>query len=270
MKQSTLMIGVFLLLTFMLQSVNSAPPFSIIEFDDGYILVPSELEYLQQNKDHQFNFFIYNKTDGTLQDNSTINCSFYLANSSGNVLIFLDVPYFDDGHWGINILGGNFSSIGNYAYGLKCEDGLGGAVTGTWKITPTGFETSTAQGLIYSFLILVSMFLVLISIYGAFTIDGKNEFSMGGDLINVNFNKYYKGFLFLLSYLFIIFTTYLTWQVSSQFLLLDLGTAIFKTLFNILLIGLPIIIFVLIIVGFMKWLADVELHKLAERNLKPR
>ena len=114
------------------------------------------------------------------------------------------------------------------------------------------------------------MFFLVVCLYGAFTIDGKNEFSMGGDLIKVNFNKYYKGFLFLLAYLFSIFTSYLTWQVSAQFLFLDWGSVIFKTIHNILWIGFFPLMIILIIIGFVKWLADVELHKLAERGLKPR
>lgn len=156
------------------------------------------------------------------------------------------------------------SSLGEYSYYLSS------GFDDSFLITPNGTNPTTAQGLIYGLLILASMFFLIICLYGAFTIDGQNEFSMGGDLINVNFNKYYKGFLFLLAYLFAIFTSYLVWQVSAQFLALDLGTAIFQSLFNILLIGLPIIILVLIIVGFVKWFADVELHKLAERGLKPR
>lgn len=235
MKQSTLMIGVFLLLTFFIQSVNAQTFSQNQEID-------IKVSCSNVNCSEQQNITIVSPNTTILIDNQPMTLSTGFLNYTFN----------------------QTSSLGEYSFFIS------NGFAGSFLITPSGTNPTTAQGLIYSFLILVSMFLVLISIYGAFTIDGKNEFSMGGDLINVNFNKYYKGFLFLLSYLFIIFTTYLTWQVSSQFLLLDLGTAIFKTLFNILLIGLPIIIFVLIIVGFMKWLADVELHKLAERNLKPR
>lgn len=158
--------------------------------------------------------------------------------------------------------------LGEYSYFLYSVSG--DYFDDSFLITPSGTNPSSAQGLLYGLLILASMFFLFVCLYGAFTIDGKNEFSMGGDLIRVNFNKYYKGFLFLVAYLFLIFTSYLTWQVSAQFLFLDLGTAIFKTTFQILLWVLPLLIFLLLIIGFVKWLADVELHKLAERGLKPR
>lgn len=271
MKQLTLMIGVFLLLTFFIQSVNAVSPFTLLTTGNDLQIRTPGIDVLKAGQDFNFPIHVFNSSNGAYITSDT-DCFFHLYNSSSSHLLTLKkntTSYEFD--FEFQVLGGNLTT-GSYFANYQCNstNGLSGATRYDFQVTPSGYIPTTAQGLIYSFLILVSMFLVLISIYGAFTIDGKNEFSMGGDLINVNFNKYYKGFLFLLSYLFIIFTTYLTWQVSSQFLLLDLGTAIFKTLFNILLIGLPIIIFVLIIVGFMKWLADVELHKLAERNLKPR
>lgn len=271
MKQLTLMIGVFLLLTFMLQGVNSAPPFVLTTTGDDLQIRTPGLDVLKAGQNFSFPIHVFNSSNGAYITSDT-DCFFHLYNSSAFHIVTLNDSIVSfDFDYTFEVLGGNLTTGSYFAfYQCNSTNGLSGATRYDFQVTPSGTIPSTAQALIYSFLILVSMFLVLISIYGAFAIDGKNEFSMGGDLINVNFNKYYKGFLFLLSYLFMIFTTYLTWQVSAQFLLLDLGTAIFKSLFNILLIGLPIIIFVLIIVGFMKWLADVELHKLAERNLKPR
>lgn len=155
---------IFLLLPifiFALMFISSAPQFSTtnIDFDNGYVLVTSEIYYIQQNEPHQFNFFVYNKTDGTLQDNATITCNFYLANKSGEILYFSEVHYFADGHWGIDILGGNFSILGTYAYGLKCEDGFGGSMTGTFYVTPTGEAVddfgNLSTGILY-FLMLTS------------------------------------------------------------------------------------------------------------------
>lgn len=271
-RQFMFAIAFFFLLIIFAQNVIAEPPFeTIIDFPDGYALIDNPNAVLTQNNDYQYNFFVYNKSNGVLIDNSSTNCVFFLADNNGEVIYFSEVGYFIDGHWGIDIDSGNFSRLGTYSYGTKCQDGdKGGALAGVWQATPTGTNPSTAQSLIYALLILASMFFLLVCLYGAFTIDGKNEFSMGGDLIRVNFNKYYKGFLFLIAYLFAIFTSFLTWQVSAQFLMLDLGTAIFKTIFNILWIGFFPIMILLIIIGFVKWLADVELHKLAERGLKPR
>ena len=140
----------------------------------------------------------------------------------------------------------------------------------TFKITPTGHETTTSHALIYGFLIFVSVVFLMVFLIGAIVIDGNNKFTMGGDLIEVNLNKYYKLGLFFGAYLFAIFTSYLIWQISENLLLLDLGTTIFYMTFRLLWIALVPIVFLLVIVGFMKWLLDVELHKLGERGLTRR
>lgn len=224
-------------------------------------------------------FFIQNVNAETFSQNSEIdlkiscvnvNCSntqnITIVSPTTQTLINNQEMSLSNGF--LNFTFNQTQTLGQYSYFIYDE--LGGYYDNSFLITPTGTNPTTAQGLIYALLILASMFFLLVCLYGAFTIDGKNEFSMGGDLIRVNFNKYYKGFLFLIAYLFAIFTSFLTWQVSAQFLMIDLGTAIFKTIFNILWIGFFPIMILLIIIGFVKWLADVELHKLAERGLKPR
>jgi len=238
-SQLTFLFAFILLLTLFSQSVNAETFSQNAEID-------LKVSCVNVNCSNAQNITIVSPTTQTLIDNQEMSLSNGFLNFTFN----------------------QTQTLGQYSYFIFDE--LGGYYSNTFSITPTGTNPSSAQGLIYAILILASMFFLIICLYGAFTIDGKNEFSMGGDLINVNFNKYYKGFLFLLAYLFAIFTSYLTWQVSAQFLLLDFGTAIFKTIFQMLLWALPLIIFLLVIIGFVKWLADVELHKLAERNLKPR
>ena len=117
---------------------------TIIYFDKGLVIVDSPQIYLQQNQQFKINFFVYNITDGVVIDNSTTNCTFYLADNKGNVKYFTNVSYLSDGYWGLNIIGGNFSEVGEYNYGIKCEGlGLGGISIGSWMITPTGVGNLT-------------------------------------------------------------------------------------------------------------------------------
>jgi hypothetical protein len=238
-KQLTFAIAFFFLLVFFVQNVNAET------FKQGDA-IDLKVSCSNVNCSNAQNITIVSPTTQTLVSNKQMS----LTNG------FLNISF------------NQTQTLGQYNYFLY--DSFGGYYDGSFLITPSGTNPTTAQGLIYALLILASMFFLIVCLYGAFTIDGKNEFTMGGDLIKVNFNKYYKGFLFLVAYLFAIFTSYLTWQVSAQFLMLDLGTSIFKFVFNMLWIGFFPIMILLIIVGFVKWLADVELHKLAERGLKPR
>lgn len=216
----------FFLFSFSFSFISSAPPFiDSIDFDDGYRLVTSEIYYLKVSEPHQFNFFVYNKSDGTLQDNATITCTFYLANSSGEILIFSDVPYFADGHWGIDILSGNFSYIGVYAYGLKCEDGFGGSMTGTLETTYTGKELD-----IFTIVIHLSLIILFILFSGIFYYtSNKTDFDKWNESI---FKKYQNR-----NYIKLVLST--------------LGYHILKNSFVIYyLLGLPILLLFLNLVYF--------------------
>jgi hypothetical protein len=270
-KQLSFFFAMLFLLILFSQSVESASPFSLITTGEDLQIRTPGLDVLKNGQDNSFPIHVFNSSNGAYVTSNT-DCFFHLYNSSSSHLLSLKQNTTSFGFdYEFLVLGGNLTT-GSYFVNYQCNstNGLSGATRYDFQVTPSGHIPTTAQGLLYGLLILASMFFLAVCLYGAFTIDGKNEFSMGGDLINVNFNKYYKGFLFLIAYLFAIFTSYLAWQVSSQFLLLDLGTAIFKTLFNILWIGVFPIMILLIIVGFVKWFADVELHRLAERGLKPR
>lgn len=270
-KQLLFAVAFFFLLMIIVQNVNAQPPLQ--QNLNGLTLEIPISETHQQNTNLSLHAHIYNET-GQPVSQSSLSCFYNLYSHQSSFFEIAEgtmSPSIDGVGFTSTINSGNFSNLGGYSFVVWCNSTTqGGFFDSYFLVTPTGQTTTTAQGLLYGLLILASMFFLFVCLYGAFTINGQNEFSMGGDLIRVNFNKYYKGFLFLIAYLFAIFTSYLSWQVSAQFLLLDLGTAIFKTIFNILWIGFFPIMILLIIVGFVKWLADVELHKLAERGLKPR
>lgn len=258
---------VFFLLMILAQNVNAVPPFVTYPAQSLQIRTPG-IDVYKAGENNTFPIHVFNSSGYYVTD---ATCFFHLYNSKNEHILISQnnsVSHMFDYEFFTN---GSYLTPGSYFINYECNnsDSQGG-VRYDFQVTTSGTIPTTAQGLIYAILILASMFFLTISLYGGFAINGENEFTMGGDLIRVNFNKYYKGFLFLVSYLFGIFTSYLAWQVSSQFLILDLGTAVFKTIFTILLIGFFPIIILLVIIGFVKWIADVELHKLAERNLKQR
>jgi hypothetical protein len=147
----------------------SQPPVTTVQyFPDGYTTIGSQQEYLKQGQDYQYNFFVENASNGALITNETINCTFYMADSTGEVKVFSDVPYFPDGHWGIDIDGANFSDVGIYCYGVRCSDGFGGHVIGCWEVTPSGMilsdsDSNIANSSIY-FLLALGLALMLIGV----------------------------------------------------------------------------------------------------------
>lgn len=164
----------------------------------------------------------------------------------------------------------NTSTIGMYIVnGIGDVDGIPTVFAYTFEITPDGTQPSTSQGMMYSFILIILLILFAFSTIGAFVIKGNNEFTLGGDLVQINFNKYYKIGLFFLSYLLLIFITFTTWQISINFLFLNIAASIFNFLFTVLIYLLAPVFVAFVIIGLVKIVLDVKLHDLASRGLKP-
>jgi len=139
---------------FSVSFVSAQPLTNIYIFDEGLIIVDNPQILLKQNQNYQYNFFVYNKTNGELIDNSTINCIVYIANSSGDVLFFDEVDYFLEGYWGEDLNGSIFSELGIYGYGVQCQDdGVGGALSGLWEVTSSGRSVTISSGFVIFLLI---------------------------------------------------------------------------------------------------------------------
>jgi hypothetical protein len=159
---------------FLVATVSSAPPVTTIQqFASGYVIEDSPQEYLKQNSQFQYNFFLYNLTDGQLMTNASISCTFYLSNSTGYILVLEDVPFYvSDNHWGTIIAGGNFSNVGDYYYGTRCNSTiLGGMMTGTWKVTPNGEEPTTPKTFLYFIGVLFAILMLVMAIFGIFKVE---------------------------------------------------------------------------------------------------
>jgi len=162
---------IFLLIT--VQSAIAVPPVTVLQqFTTGYVIEHSPQIYIEQNQDYTINFFIRNITNGVLIDNSTTNCSFYMASSTGTLAHNTNVIY-SSGYWHTLISGGNFSSTGIYPYGIACNGiGLGGKKVFAFEVTKTGTdETKEFTALMNIALIIALGVLVFLFFYFAFSLD---------------------------------------------------------------------------------------------------
>jgi hypothetical protein len=165
----------------------------------------------------------------------------------------------------------NTSINGNYIVnGIGNPNGEDTIWAYNFIITPTGYDNTTAQGLIYVFLLLVSIVFMIIAVVGAVKINPANEYDIGGKIMSVNYGKYLKMGLFFVSYLLFILVAFLSWQIADSFLMVTTMTWMFHTFFIILVSLLAPIFIAFVVLALVKWTADLELWKLAERNLQPR
>ena len=197
-------------------------------------------------------------------------CNISITNPS-MILLIDNVAMTNNGcYHNISLNATHTANNGEYAWTMYCNDsGTTGVESGTFMITPNGTIPTTAQGIMYSFLMIICITILSFCIYGGAALKGDNEFHMG-KLISINFIKYVKMGLFFLSYLFFIFVFYLAWQISANFLWITAGSDIFRLMFIILWIILAPLFIAFVIIALVKFMADLRLEELAKRNLRTR
>lgn len=214
---------IVLLLVLSLGIVSAAPPVTTVQqFTEGYLIEEIGHQYLTLGESYQYNFYVFNQSDGILMNDTLITCNFHLFNDSGIELFSGDTIYDSDGHWGVYILGGNFSSIGSYPYSVNCQDDLGGALAGIFEVNPTGSEIDISNAILYITMLAILFILLFFLIRNIFTTYNKT----------IQFSSVAGSYVVLHIFLLLL------WKVSEAFLyIIPFIEILFRVLYNIVTIG---------------------------------
>ena len=145
---SAVMIAFVVSLLFMIMGsplASAVPPVTQVQaFTEGYVIEGTPQEFIKQNTAFQYNFFVYNISNGKAVTSSAVECAFYLATDNGTVTAFENATYFPDTRrWGVTINENNFSSVGHHPFGVKCNSTIyGGAKVSYFTVTPSGGDES--------------------------------------------------------------------------------------------------------------------------------
>lgn len=217
-------------------------------------------------QDTEINIFESCNLEGLPCDNS-FQCNLTIQTPSQTLLIVDGNMSKDQSQYNYTLTSSQTSQLGIYRSEVCCNNNTDGACNVFYyEITRSGSTQTTSQSIMYVSLLLTTIILFIICLYGAFIINGKNEFDVGGKLLTINFNKYIKQGLYFASYLFLIFISWIAWQISDQFLILEIGDVIFRWIFLILWIFLLPVFIAFVTVSIIKWVLDMRLDKLV--NLK--
>ena len=257
-------IGVLLATSF----VSAAPPATTVQqLTTGYNLVDTPQLVLEQDHDFQYNFFLYNITNGIILTNSSANCTFYLADLYGEVLFNSSVPYLPDGHWGVVIEGGNFTRVGEYAYGTKCQGVLGGTTTGLWTITNDGLKLLSEQITLYMVGLIFLVLLIFGTVYIINTLPSKDSTDEEGTILQVSLLKHLRSILWILIWalclaiMFVLSNLFLAYL--SSMMLGNLFWVLYQIMFWVTIIGIPIY-FIWILYSVFK---DKEMQDMINRGV---
>ena len=225
---------------FLLTLVNAQPPHTdvIIEFDRGLVIVDAPQTYLEQGEPYIVNFFVYNKTNGDLIDNTTTSCNLYVGNSKGELVYSDEVDYKPEEYWGETLNASVFNEVGQYQYGIKCQsNNEGGSTVGLWIVTPSGFFIEESSAII----IIGSLFVMLLMSLGFFYLGNKTE----NVVAKISFFSI-AGIVFLMVTLFTVVTIQQAlYGVDSIVLGIETFLFVVKTLVTIGGLAFGIVIFLI-------------------------
>jgi len=189
---------------------------------------------------------------------ATCNATITSPNSSiviDNKLMTNNVAYHN-----ISLSSNDVNVLGIYTVDMTCVDSsLNGANTFYFKITPSGDEISTAQGLVYSVLFVLTVVVLMLTLYGSFRFPWKNNRNEDGEVIGVNELKYLKLFCVAFSYVLLILINWMAYTLAYGYLSFNFMANFFYTIYWILLsLAVPLLV-ILVVIVIVKFIDDKKI-----------
>ena len=163
-------IGLFFVFLVLISLVFAVPPQSVVvgDFDNGLEIKYPAFRVIKQSEDFEFNFHVYNKSDG-YPISSEISCIFHLFNGSDGTHIFEGFENESDSDldYSFELDAGNFTNRGDYCYLISCNDSVkGGFVSVPFEVTSNGNRIIN-NPIVPAIIILLPMILSFIFLIGA-------------------------------------------------------------------------------------------------------
>lgn len=260
---------------FLLGIASAVSPFTSSQTVGCEIKYPA-YSYLKVDSNFDFNFHVFNSTDGTPMSNATMKCVLHLYNSTGdhsysNFLIVDNyTDHYTNNEWVVRLNKNNFSKSGSYSYIIQCnQTGVGCFASVPIEVNPQGMEYTTTIGIIHVGLLFILCGLFFLSLYFGFTIQGENQRGSMNEIISINWKKYLKYFSITMAYISFMWISYIGWNISYGILRYETAANIFEMLWKISAWGILPLIIIFIVFALVKFANDLMAQKEIGRNLIP-
>lgn len=158
-------------------------------------------------------------------------------------------------------------AIGEYFSSMSCIDGtISGTSTFIITITPSGFEVSTGQSIIYVIAIAFSVVILFLLLYASMAIPFHNFIGEDGKIISVNNFKFLKIGAIAGVYLVLMFLFQTLNSFTTNFMYSGSSSKIFEWLYSIMLAMMFPVAIVGIVLGFAVFINDIYVKKKLERR----
>ncbi len=263
-----------LLIISLISLVSGQPPFiQSGTFTEGYDIKVPPIENIPQNEDFTLNFHVFNISNGIPIDNSSTDCFLHLYGRNGEQLIEIEVPHSDsnvDNEWEIEILGSNFSDLGNIGYSVQCNSAtLGGRETVSLIVSKKGYSLETSNIILYGLALLILFFFWSISVYGGMTLPFNNIRGSENQVISVNWRKYLKTFSWGIVYFTTLAIDWMIWNLLYAYAEWSALSNVFFYIFKLMYaFALPVLIGMVIFV-IINYVNDKKISSFIKRTGLP-
>ena len=234
---------------FLFSFVSAVSPFQQTSEGIGIAIEVPVIETHKYNEDFKFHIHAFNSSDGISLTNESIDCIIHLYSPLDGSHLIEDTMSFDSNgiDFEYEVLGSNFSEVGEYAVLFNCVDTtLGGFFEYSFEVTRTGYILTEPQASIYLAMIFVLFCLFLLLVFGYYKMpsDVRDD---DGYVLDVSKLAYLKpvllglAWILLTSIMFIVSNislAYMSTQLIGEFLF---GIYVLMLSFNLLIIPLCII-----------------------------
>lgn len=185
LQSNKITIVMLMLMLLIIPLSSTAPTFKTTPSITGCEIAPVIRETLKVGQSFDFNFHVFNLSNGVQLSNSTLSCYFHFYNQTGDHvygIVLNNDPlseHFVINEWANRMTGDYIPTVGHYAYLVQCNgtSSVGGcADKGGFIVTNTG-EPEAAGGVIVLFSILFLLiiigvtYVIITSIGHAVTLD---------------------------------------------------------------------------------------------------
>lgn len=161
-------LSIFLVIATLFFVYSAQPTVAVPQATTGILIEHPLLTDFQVNRDVKLHFHLFNSTDGKpFLNTSDIKCIFHLYNQTGSHILKVNPVSSNDTYdWEQTVLGGNFTTVGNYAYILQCNNTqIGGFYNHDFLVTPSG-NNGAENTAFFIFIIILFFALNLVSFFG--------------------------------------------------------------------------------------------------------
>ncbi len=197
------------------------------------------------------------------------NCSITIKNPTPQIIVLNQTMTPNQTSFQFTMPSNLTFALGIYEKTVYCSNSTNsGTSTSHFEITRSGGKLDTPSSVIYVLVLVGSIGVLLLSIFGAFIIPWRHPKGTDGYISSINYLKHFKVSLIFFCYLLLLWISNIMLNITNNFLFLSVAFNFFRVIYFILLalfipiIGLTVLIIILNLVN------DKRIKTFLDRGIK--